>query len=90
MFTWQVHAMIVLCSFIDLIGFNFRNIAFQCASSGFCALMGYVIVFYGFLADVFWFGIAMTAVAIAGAVLIMVVTLTTAAYKLKQEKPKVM
>lgn len=88
-YPWWIYGLLVISGICDFVAFNCRNIAFQSDSSGFIALIGYIAVFYGFLSDVFIFNASMTVMAVGGAVLIMIVTVGTAVYKLKQaEKEK--
>jgi len=47
------------------------------------AIIGYMIVFYGFLADYFIFGFSINSVQMAGALLIFLVNVGTTIYKLK-------
>lgn len=74
------------CMCCDFVGLNAQNIAFQNDSSGFVAIIGYMIVFYGFLADYFIFGLLVNSVQMAGALLIFVVNIGTTVYKLKQQR----
>jgi hypothetical protein len=50
--------------------------------------MGYIAVFYGLLADLFLFEATLTFTAMAGAALIIFVTVATAVYKLKYPEPQ--
>lgn len=84
---WWIYAWLIFAGFCDFVAFNLRNVAFQSDASGFIALIGYIAVFYGFLADVFVFNSTMTWTAMGGALLIIAVTVATAVYKLKHPEP---
>lgn len=75
--------MFVGCA-IDFIALNSLNIAFQSDKSGFVSIIGYLCVVYGFLADEFIFQKPITGFDLGGALVIFVVTVGVAAYKLKQ------
>jgi len=64
---------------------NSQNIAFQSDSSGFVAVIGYLIVLYGFLADEFIFDSVITGFDLVGACMILFVTVGVTIYKLKQK-----
>jgi drug/metabolite transporter (DMT)-like permease len=68
---------------IDFIGLNALNIAYQSDKSGFISIIGYLCVFYGFLCDEFIFNAPMTGFDLLGAILIFVVTVGVALYKLR-------
>jgi len=76
--------LLVIAGIFDWLAYNTRIIAFQTSGSGFIALIGYIAIFYGFLADVFIFNAEIKGFDLAGALLIMVVTMVSAVYKLKQ------
>ena len=75
-----------LCCCLDFAGVNCQNIAFQSDSSGFVAIIGYIAVFYGFMADEFIFHRPITGFDLAGALLIFSVTIGVALYKVLQQK----
>ena len=60
-------------------------IAFSKDSAGFLSIIGYIIVFYGFLVDEFIFDNPVSGVQLIAALGILIVTVTTAVYKLKLE-----
>lgn len=68
---------------LDFISMNSQNIAFQSDSSGFVAVIGYLIVLYGFLADEFIFDSAITGFDLVGACIILFVTVGVTVFKLK-------
>jgi drug/metabolite transporter (DMT)-like permease len=84
--TWQVYAQIVLACILDVAAFNTRNIAFQCDSSSFLAVVGFIAVLYGFLADEFIFKKPIAGYDLLGAIIILVVTLGVSIYKLISSK----
>jgi hypothetical protein len=47
-------------------------------------VIGYIVVFYGFLADEFVFDTAITGFDLAGAILIFIVTVGVTVHKLRQ------
>lgn len=83
---WWWFGYLLCCLTCDYVGLNAQNIAFQKDSSGFVAIIGYMIIFYGFLADYFIFGFTINGVQIAAALLILGVTVGTSVYKLKQKQ----
>ena len=68
---------------IDWVGLNAMNIAYQSDTSGFISIIGYLSVFYSFLADEFIFQAPMTGLDLVGALVIAVVTVGVAVYKLR-------
>ena len=83
--SWSVYGGLVSMCVLDFISLNSQNIAFQSDSSGFVAVIGYLIIFYGFLADQLIFNSPITGFDLAGAFLILVVTVSVTVYKLKQK-----
>ena len=67
----------------DVLSLNSYNLAFQSDSSGFVAIIGYMIVVFGFLCDEFIFEAFITGYDLAGAIMILLVTITVTIYKLK-------
>ena len=82
---WSVYGGLIIMCVLDFVSLNSQNIAFQSDSSGFVAVIGYLIIFYGFLADQFIFSSPITGFDLAGAALILVVTVSVTLYKLKQK-----
>jgi len=80
----EIYGYLGLCCACDFININSTNIAFQNDSSGFIAIIGYMSMVYGFLADEFIFHLPITGYDLLGAVLIAVVTLTTTVHKVYQ------
>ena len=62
------------------------TIAFQSDSSGFVALVSYVNIIYGFLADRIIFEQDFSPIELAAAIVILVVTVGTSVYKLHESK----
>lgn len=81
---WNTYGYLFVCCFLDFFSINATNIAFQSDSSGFVSIIGYIVVFYGFLADEFIFETPITGLDLAGAVCIFVVTVAVTIYKLRQ------
>lgn len=50
-----IYGLMLIAGIFDWVAYNTIMIAFQKSASGFVALIGYISVFYGFLADVFIF-----------------------------------
>ena len=69
----------------DFVLLNSQNIAFQSDSSGFIAVLGYVVIFYGFLADKFIFNTPVTPFDLVGASVIFIVTIIVTIKKLSQK-----
>ena len=65
------------------------NLAFQNDSTGFVSIIGYMSVFYSFLADQFLFDAPITGFDLVGAICILIVTLGTAVYKLRLQKKQI-
>jgi len=82
---WSAYAGLLSMCILDFVSLNSQNIAFQSDSSGFVAVIGYLIIFYGFLADQFIFDSPITGFDLAGATLILLVTVSVTLYKLKQK-----
>ena len=76
-----------MCIF-DYVTLSAQVVAFQLADPGFVAIIGYIIVFYGFLADQFVLGFAQSASTICGSLLIFCSTFATAVAKLRAEPAK--
>ena len=68
---------------VDFVGINATNLAFQSDSSGFIAVIGYMSVVYSFLVDEFYFDAPISATDVAGALCILIVTVSMVTYKLK-------
>jgi len=83
--SWSIYGYLLLTCFLDFISMNSQNIAFQSDSSGFVAVIGYLIVLYGFLADEFIFDSVITGFDLVGACMILFVTVGVTVYKLKQK-----
>ena len=83
--SWSIYGYLLLTCLCDFISLNSQNIAFQSDSSGFVAVIGYLIVLYGFLADEFIFDSAITGFDLVGACMILFVTVGVTVYKLKQK-----
>ena len=79
----EVYYLLALMCFIDFIGVNCMTMAFQAADSTFVAIVGYSIVVYGFLVDLFYFNQPMTGMGLTGALLIFFVTVGTSYVKMK-------
>lgn len=77
------YKLVAACTFWEWIGFNLRNISYQKDTSGFMALIGYTTVVYGFAADIFIFKDEISQVDLFSAMLIIIVTVGTALYKLQ-------
>lgn len=85
----EVHSLLtyeylLLACFFNFIELNSQNIAFQSDSSGFVSVVGYLVVFYGFLADEFVFKRPIAGLELAGACMIFVVTVGVTVFKLRQ------
>ncbi len=83
--TLQVYGYLFLACVFNFFELNAQNIAFQSDSSGFVAVIGYMIVFYGFFADEFVFQTPISGFDLAGACMIFVVTVGVTVYKLRQK-----
>lgn len=70
---------------IDIAGVTAQVIAFQSDKLGFVSLVGFMIVFYAFLADIFIFAETLTALQTAGALLILCVTVIVSIFKIREE-----
>jgi drug/metabolite transporter (DMT)-like permease len=71
---------------VDFLGTYSQVTAFSCDSSGFVALLGYIIVVYSFLVDEYIFNLPITGLDILGTILIVVVTVTTTVYKVRMSR----
>lgn len=72
-----------ICDFLALITLT---IAYQNDSTGFVSIIGYMSVFYSFLADQFLFSAPITGFDLFGAGCILCVTFGTAIYKVKLQQ----
>jgi len=80
----HVYLLILAACSCDFIAFTSRNIAQQCDSSSFLAVLGYIVILYGFFADWFIFDYTPSGYDLLGALLILLVTLSVALYKLQK------
>lgn len=79
----------VLGGVSDFCALTCVNLAFQNDSSGFVSIIGYMAVFYSFLADQFLFDAPITGFDLVGAICILCVTFGTAVYKLRLQQKQI-
>jgi len=82
-YTGRQYGLMFLTAFIDTFALLSVTIAFQADSTGFVSIIGYMIVVYGFLADLFLFKQSITGIDLIGALLIFTTTVGIAIYKLR-------
>ena len=80
----QTYGYLFLACMFNFVELNSQNIAFQSDSSGFVSVVGYLVVFYGFLADEFVFKRPIAGLELAGAIMIFTVTVGVTVFKLRQ------
>ena len=71
---------------LDTLAVNSMTIAFQSDSSGFVSLVSYVNILYGFLGDRIIFKEQFHWMDLVAAVIILIVTVSTSVYKLREKK----
>ena len=82
----QVLVLLLAATAFDTMGVNCATIAYQSDSSGFVALISYVMVVYGFLSDCLIFNESFSWVELCGAACIISVTIVTSIVKLRESK----
>ena len=82
----RTHWFLLLTLSVDFFSLNAMNIAFQSDASGFVSVIGYMIVVYGFMSDIFIFKVPLEGRDMAGAVFILAVTVCVTVYKMKNKK----
>ena len=83
-YTATQYLILTASAIADVIEINSMTIAYQRDSSGFVSLLGFTVVIYGFLADVFIFQESIQPLELAGAILILAATVTVSVIKLCQ------
>ena len=88
LFNMGSYALVLLlaATVFDTMGVNCATIAYQSDSSGFVALISYVMVVYGFLSDCLIFNESFSWVELSGAACIISVTIVTSVVKLRESK----
>ena len=84
MYTALQYLILTAAALTDTVCVNSMTIAYQSDSSGFVSLLGYTIVFYGFLADIVVFNEDIQGLELAGALLVLAATVVVAVIKLCQ------
>jgi drug/metabolite transporter (DMT)-like permease len=79
----HTYMLILLLVLLDFCGVNAQAIAFSSDASAFVSIIGYMIVFYGYLIDQFYFHEPITGYDLLGAIIIFSVSISVAIYKLK-------
>ena len=82
----QALVLLLAATVFDTMGVNCATIAYQSDSSGFVALISYVMVVYGFLSDCLIFNESFSWVELSGAACIISVTIVTSIVKLRESK----
>ena len=82
----QALVLLLAATVFDTMGVNCATIAYQSDSSGFVALISYVMVVYGFLSDCLIFNESFSWVELSGAACIISVTIVTSVVKLRESK----
>lgn len=80
--TPEMYFWLVFICFVDFIGCNAVTIAFQKDQSSFVAIIGFMIVVYGYIADQLMFSVSIAGIDLMSALLIFGVTISTAIYKM--------
>ena len=83
---YSVYGAIFLAWAFDFTRWVTEMVAYQSDSSGFVALLGYIVVVYGFIADEVIFDNSISGQTLAGALTIFVVTVGVTGYKLLQSR----
>ena len=88
LFNMSSYALVLLlaATVFDTMGVNCATIAYQSDSSGFVALISYVMIVYGFLSDCLIFNESFSWVELSGAACIISVTIVTSIVKLRESK----
>lgn len=68
----------------DSLAVNSMTIAFQSDSSGFVALISYITIIYAFVSDCTIFKESFSWIELVAALVILVVTVATSVYKIKE------
>ena len=84
--TSEIYLMLVLICLIDFLGQTSMTIAMQSESSSFVAIIGFMIVVYGYVVEQLLFSEAIGGAEMLNAFFIVGVTLSTALYKIKTRK----
>lgn len=80
----QQYGIMMLCCCFDFLNTNAQTLAFQNDSSGFVSLIGYVGILYAFLTDYLIFKLQLSPLAIIGASVILIPTLTVSYFKIRE------
>lgn len=83
-YTLDQYIKLIICSFGDFGCVLSSTIAFTNDTSGFVSLVGYTSIIYGFLSDTMIFHMTLSPMALAGAIMILVVTLFTSVVKIRE------
>lgn len=83
-YTALQYLILTAAALTDTICVNSMTIAYQSDSSGFVSLLGYTIVFYGYLADIVVFRVDIQGLELVGALIVLTATVVVAVIKLCQ------
>ena len=82
--SWKLFGLMLAATMFDTLTVNAYTIAYQSDSSGFVALISYVVVIYAFLFDILIFDESFTWVELLAATSILVMTVLTSVVKLRE------
>ena len=82
----KVFGLMIIATLFDVVGVTSVTIAYQADSSGFVALISYINIIYGFLADRIIFKESFLPIELIAAIVILFVTVGTSVYKLNESK----
>ena len=85
-YTGAVYGLMMAATLFDSLSVNAMTVAFQSDSSGFVALISYVSILYAFIADRLIFHESFSWLELVAAILILVITVLTSFYKLRQKQ----
>ena len=76
------YLLLTAAGVMDMLCVNCMTISFQRDSSGFVSLISYMLILYGFLADLIIFNETILLLEVIGALIILGTTMTVATIKL--------
>ena len=82
----KVYMLMLAATFFDSVAVNAVTIAFQSDSSGFVALIGYMVILYAFMADSLILHEDFAWIEIVAALVILAVTVGTSIVKIRESR----
>lgn len=81
--TSNEYILLLITSIFNAISLNFLTMAFQNEKSAFMASIGYILLVYALIIDIFYFKIAFDIYDISGALIIIVFNVLSIYFKIK-------